>query len=86
MTHEEVHRLIEDLFQEEALVLGGLVEIHNMNDAFVDQLFSSLLRVRAHALARIGWIPESGQEPSGREQGRRRPAIEEFLAQLDRSR
>jgi hypothetical protein len=84
VTRAEVHRLIEDLFQEEALVLGGLVEIHNVGDAFVEQLFRSLTRVREHALERIGWIPDAGPPQPGRQEARRRPAIEQFLSELHR--
>ena len=84
MTDSEFRRLIEDLFHDEALVLGGMAEMHDLDDAFVTQLFGSLGRIRRQVLQRIGGTTKSGSHEPGRERGRRRPAIEDFLAQLDR--
>ena len=85
MTSAEVRALLDDVFEEEALVLGGLMEIHGVSSMFVRQLFGSLLAIRAHALERLDGSAGSptNQTPVG---GTNRPAIDEFLASLGRHR
>ena len=82
MTTSEVRELLDDIFEEEALVVGGLMEIHGASTAFVRQFFGSLEAIRAHALERLaGEARPPSPEPGP---GGSRPAIEEFLARLGR--
>ena len=85
MTTAEVRQVLDELFEEEALVLGGLVEMHAVSDDFVEQLFRSLAMIRDHALERIGWASES-PPASDRVRNRPRPAVERFLSRLGSSR
>ena len=83
MTTAEVRALLDDTFEEEALVLGGLMEIHGLSSVFVRQLFGSLQTIRAHALERLDGVAGSPPNPDD-VRGRTRPAIDEFLASLGR--
>lgn len=84
MTPAEVRQVLDDVFEEQGLVLGALVEMHAVTDDFVDQLFRSLTLIREQALERIGWTSEP-PPASDRAQGTRRPAVEKFLSQLNRT-
>ena len=62
---EEFRDLIDDLFEEEALVLGGLVAIHEVDDDLVWQLARSLDAIRRKALARLNQTEHvGGDDPS----------------------
>ena len=77
---------IDDLFEEEALVLGGLVAVHDVEDDFVWRFVRSLDVIRTKTLRRF-----SGREWAGGDSGEAEagpipphPAIEEFLGKLRR--
>jgi hypothetical protein len=83
----EARRLLAEVFEEAALVLGGLIAVHRVDDDFVWRFVRSLDAVRSKAARRIDECdarpgidathPESNLRPH--------PAIEEFLLKLRRS-
>lgn len=85
ISKSEVRELIEDVFEEEALAIGGLVETHPIDDEVVQRLMQSLSIVRKKALLRVE--DSSGlaaNHPRNRALGGPHPAIEEFLVQIGR--
>jgi len=50
----EVRQLVDDLFEEEALVIGGLVAVHRLDDELVWRLMKSFDIIRSRFLQRIG--------------------------------
>lgn len=83
MDREEVQALIREVFEEEALLVGGLVAAHPVEDEFVWRLMRNLDALRRRILAAIGAPdrPSHPQEPRGVAP---HPAVEEFLARLRR--
>ncbi len=82
----EARELIDELFEEEALVLGGIVAVHAVDDDLVWRLVRNLDAIRGKALRRI-----AAQEPdrvagapAARPNLRPHPAIEEFLLKIRR--
>ncbi len=57
----EARDLINDLFEEEALVIGGLVAVHEMDDDLVWRLVKNLDVIRGKDLRR----PEDQAPPDG---------------------
>ncbi len=53
ITKAEVRELITDLFEEEALVIGGLVAVHKMDDDLVWRLVKNLDVIRGKILRRL---------------------------------
>jgi hypothetical protein len=86
MSEQDTRKLILDLLEEEALVIGGLIAVHDVEDEFVWRLFRSLDVIRRKALRRLN--RPHRRRPAGREtEGDPRqphPAAEEFLARLRR--
>lgn len=84
---DEAKALIRDLLEEAALVIGGLVAVHDVEGDLVWRLMKNLDFIRAKAMRRI-----AGQEPepSGRKSAPRpnltpHPAVAGFLLTLRRS-
>ena len=79
--------LINDLFEEEALVIGGLVAVYEMDDDLVWRLIKNLAVIHAKILRRLEEeIPTGGDEPPPRRPNLKpHPAIEEFLRSLRRT-
>ena len=76
----EARELINDLFEEEALALGGLVAVHEIEDDLVWRLVRNLDVIRVRVLKRIDGDEE---KPSTNESiPRPHPAIEDFLASV----
>ena len=80
----EVQRLIDDLLEEAALSVGGLVAIHEVDDKVVASLFSSLRIIRRRLIERL-----DAESATKTEIGRRHsaklephPMIQEFLDEL----
>jgi hypothetical protein len=84
MSKAEVKTLILDLFREEALILGGLVAVHEVEDDMVWKLVRNLDAIRRKTLRRLeDNDPESeGSVPPKRPNIRPHPAIEQFLLGL----
>lgn len=80
----EARALINDLFEEEALVIGGLVAVHVVDDDLVWRLVKCLDVVRGKILRRIE-DEESADESAPqlhRPNLKPHPAIEDFLLSL----
>jgi len=76
--------LINDLFEEEALVIGGLVAVHGMDEDLIWRLVECLERIRDKSLDRLADHGASeGKGPSlARSDDKPHPAIEYFLTSL----
>ena len=82
----EVKDLINDLFAEAALVLGGLVALHKVEDDVVWRLVRSLDAIRRKFLRRLEDKDpdDEGGGPPKRPNLKPHPAIEDFLLSLRR--
>jgi hypothetical protein len=82
----EARDLINDLFEEEALVIGGLVAVHKLDDDLVWRLIKNLDVIRVRTLRRLGdEPPDDDAKPWYRRPNLKpHPAIEDFLLSLRR--
>lgn len=80
----EAKELILDLFEEEALVIGGLAAVHKIEDDVIWRLIKNLDVIRRKILRRLeDKPPEEGEAASPRRPNLRpHPAIEDFLLSL----
>lgn len=87
MSKAEARGMIDDIFEEEALVIGGLVAVHEMDDDLVWRLMRNLDVIRGSALRRIDDEPTlDATEPQDRRPNvKPHPAIEDFLLSLRRA-
>lgn len=83
ITKAEARELITDLFEEEALVIGGLVAVHKVDDDLVWRLVKSLDVIRGKILRRLedNELPDDASVPLRRPL-KPHPAIEDFLLSL----
>jgi len=83
----EAKELIDDLFEEQALTLGGLVALHPASDDFIWGLCRNLEVIRKRTLRQLDSKPPSGEEETWGERPlvKPHPAIEEFLLSLHSS-
>jgi hypothetical protein len=79
--------MIDDIFEEEALIIGGLVAVHEMDDDLVWRLIRNLDVIRGNALRRIDDEPTLDETvPQQRRPNvKPHPAIEDFLLSLRRA-
>jgi len=84
ITEAEVRELITDLFEEEALVIGGLVAVHKIDDDLVWRLVKNLDVIRGKILRRLEdkALPDDANMPPRRPHLKPHPAIEDFLLSL----
>lgn len=84
LTKTEAKDLINDVFEEEALVLGGLVALHDVEDDLVWRLVRNLDSIRGRALRSLddSELPEAEEAGPKRPDLRPHPAIEEFLLRI----
>lgn len=87
ISKEETRDLINDLFEEEALVIGGLIAVHDVHDDFIWRLVRNLDVIRGKVLRRLddSASPQPDEEPTGRSKLKPHPAIEDFLLKLRRA-
>jgi hypothetical protein len=87
ITKAEVRELITDLFEEEALLIGGLVAIHKVDDDLVWRLVKNFDVIREKILRRLEdeELSENAGPPPPMPHLKRHPAIEDFLLSLRRS-
>ena len=83
----DVRDLIGDLLKEQALALGGLVAVHEIDDDLVWRLVKNLDAVRGRVFRRLDEdAPDPDEAASDpRSNLRPHPAIEDFLLRLRRS-
>lgn len=75
MGSESFQRLVDEVFEQEALVIGGIVATHDVDDDVVWALVRGLDSIRCRILTRLDVSDEhSDPEPH--------PAIEKFLLKL----
>jgi len=79
MSEAEVKEMLDRTFEEEALIIGGLVALYHVGDDVVFKLMNGLDAVRDKALRRLerGRAKENGAR--SRPDFTPHPAIEEFL-------
>lgn len=84
ITKAEVRELITDLFEEEALLIGGLVAVHKVDDDLVWRLVKNLDVIRGKILRRLEdkELAEDAGPPLRRPHLKPHPAIEDFLLSL----
>lgn len=86
ISKQEVKELIADLFEQQALVIGGLVAIHKVEDDVVWRLIRNLDVIRRRTLRRLeNKDPDDeGGGPPKRPNLKPHPAIQDFLLSLRR--
>ena len=84
----ELRQLINDLFEEEALVIGGIVAVHRLDDDLVWRLVKNLDVIRGRFLRRVDEreASDSDNGPVTRADLKPHPAIEDFLLNIRRTR
>jgi hypothetical protein len=87
LAERQVRDLVNDLFEEEVLVIGGLVAVHRVDDDLVWQLVKNLDLIRGKFLRRLAAPPRGDPNSSARRgpEVRPHPAIEDFLLALRRA-
>ena len=87
ISEAEVKRLIDDVFEEEALLLGGLVAVHGLDDDFVWRYIKNLDVIRDNALGALDDSEPISVDvnPVRGPDLKPHPAIEDFLLKLRRS-
>ena len=83
----EAKELILDLFEEEALVIGGLAAVHKIEDDVVWRLIKNIDVIRRKVIRRLeDKTPEEGDAGAPRRPNLKpHPAIEDFLLSLRRA-
>lgn len=83
----EARTLINDLFEEEALLIGGLIAVHKIDDDLVWRLIKNLAVIRGKILRRLddNTPPDEAEPLHRRPNLRPHPAIEDFLLALRRA-
>jgi hypothetical protein len=84
ITAEEARNLINDLFEEVALVIGGLAAVHEMDDDLIWRLVKNLDVIRGKALRRLDDRTSESEAPERKPNLKPHPAIEDFLQNLRR--
>jgi len=84
ITKAEAEDLINNVFEEEALVLGGLVALHDIEDDLVWRLVRNLDAIRSRTLRSLddSDFPDADEAGPRRPDLRPHPAIEEFLRKI----
>ena len=81
----EVRQMLDDLFTEEALILGGLAAFYQPEDDFIWRLVKNLDALRTRFLRRIDGISARADAVFSRRPNLKpHPAIQEFLGKLRR--
>ncbi|MBN2566027.1 MAG: hypothetical protein JXB46_09995 [Candidatus Eisenbacteria bacterium] len=89
MTTAEVRELITDLFEEEALVIGGMAAVHGLDDETIWRVVRNIDVIRGRILCRLeakAGITEPASPPCRPEpRTELHPAVEDFLLTLRRA-
>jgi hypothetical protein len=86
ISNAEARNLILDLFEEEALVIGGLAAFYDVEDDLIWRLVRSLDTIRARVLRRLDarGPAEADRLTAGQANLKPHPAIQDFLLKLRR--
>ena len=79
-----VRELLMDLFQEEALMLGGLIAIYHPEDEFIWRLFRNLDAIRRKAFRRMEGESQERGASVERDNPATHPALSAFLDGIGR--
>lgn len=84
ISKEKARDLVNDLFEEEALVIGGLNAVHDVHDDFIRRLIRNLDVIRGRVLHRLdeSALPEPAEKQTARSRLKPHPAIEDFRLKL----
>lgn len=84
LSGREIGQVVDRIFREEVLILGGLLAVHQVPSAFVHMYLVSMERVRqrAHRRLRSRMGKSSGGTGNQAPCLDRHPEIERFLARL----
>ena len=87
ITKAKARELILDLFQEEALVIGGLAAVHNLDEDLVWRLMKNFDALLTKTLERVQESDGAGRNHPKDEHLKvtPHPAIEDFLLKLRRA-
>lgn len=87
MSSKRIRQLINEIFEEEALAIGGLLAIQNIDDDLVWRLVRNLDSIRHRALKRVDAVEVDGEENASRFRidTKPHPAIQDFLLAIRRS-
>ena len=85
MTVEGMHELLDDVFEWEALAIGGLAALHPIDDVVLRALISDMREIRAKAHRRLSASNQLEKAefegcPTGSE--RSSSAVQEFMAEV----
>lgn len=83
LSNESAKQLILDLFEEQALVIGGLVAVHDVDDDLIWRLMKNLDVIVNKTLDRLN-DRDIQTKPVQPAEAKPHPAIEEFLLKLRR--
>ncbi|MFH1022104.1 MAG: hypothetical protein V1809_01805 [Planctomycetota bacterium] len=80
-------QMIRDIFEEEALVIGGIVAVHGIDDGFIWRLMKNLDAIRVKALRRAdaNVTPDASASLAVQPNIKPHPAIEDFLLNIRRA-
>jgi hypothetical protein len=83
---QEAREILLDLLEEIALLVGGILAVHRVDDDMVWKLMSGMDRLRRRGLGRLN--EAAGEEPLEPEVPgpTTHPAVEEFLIHIQRDR
>ncbi|MCK6470851.1 MAG: hypothetical protein L6R28_03815 [Planctomycetes bacterium] len=86
VTESEVQELLNELFEQQALSLGGLVALHGLDDELVWRLVKNLDVIRSRFMRRIRVKRRNRADDTAllRPCARPHPAIQHFLSRLRR--
>jgi len=79
---QSMKTLIRELFEREALSIGGLAVTHNINDDFLWELCRSLDAIRIEFLRRLKPVGGSSEDSRSRLESRPHPAVQELLRRI----
>lgn len=87
ITKENARELILDVFEEEALVIGGLAAVHGLDDDLVWRIMRNLDVILDKSLRRLDSSEASAPGKAERDgvNTKPHPAIEDFLLKLRRA-
>jgi len=85
LSHSDVRRLIDGVFEEEALVIGGMAALRELNDDAIWQLIRSLDSIRSRTIRSLDRQDTRTRAKSQRIDLRPHPAVQDFLIKLRRT-
>ena len=87
LSETKAKRIIQEVFEEQALVIGGLLPFHEVDDEFIWKLLKGVDVVRNNAIRQLSGAPPV---PSYGDRLKKlslapHPAVEDFLSKLEKA-